>query len=175
MWPMQWQEPAVVPWCRGRGSCEWRRRRRKAAGWGRAQTDRTTRWWSTCPASPPGGPGRACPGSFLPQGTQCQRGSTCRRGENRMWETLFFIFHWLLIMFCLAALKPTKRMVVFTFSGQKKEKTKEHMSFSLQHQRHLIILIAFTIWPKVFRIYFVYFCLGLGCVPHCQLTTTLML
>lgn len=86
MWPMQWREPAVALWWRRKGSCEWRRRRRVAAGWGRAQTDQTARWWSTCPASPPGGPGRACPGSFLPQGTQCRRGSTCRR-ENRMWQT----------------------------------------------------------------------------------------
>lgn len=77
MWPARWRGPAAALGCTERGSCEWRSRRTAAAGWDRARTSRTGLWWSTCPVSLPGEPGRACPRSFLPPGTQYRRGSTC--------------------------------------------------------------------------------------------------
>lgn len=85
-WPARWQGPAAALWYKGRDFCEWRRRRRGAAGWGRVQTNRTAPWWSTCPASLPGGPGRACPGSSLPRGKRCRRGSTCVEGRRSQWR-----------------------------------------------------------------------------------------
>lgn len=142
MWPVQWQEPAAVLWCRGRGFCEWRRSRRKAAGWARGQTDQTTRWWSTCPASPPGGPGRACPGSSLPQGTQCQRGSTCRWEFERHTEHFYY--------FLLSRFKTNKTDGTLDFLSVWKEPAKEQMSFSLQHQRHWMHVTAWIfVWVWV--------------------------